>query len=312
MSFRNILIWAAVVALVLLVAPFETLLPFSRIIDTAAHVRTGIGEALLIAVFLAITVDSYVKKRLAEDVARNVSSYMMVSELPPVLRQEFHELTRIHLYRTIDLFFKLERTPENQVILTSEASFTIYNVRGENEPFRHYVAVQIPFRETPGVSSINNVSGKGVLGADGHVGDYDEDGTAKDLGTANLTMSYMECWRDSFIPKKGQADFYAKTTQILPEEHAESYISVMPTTHTIIRVDYPADITIAVNFGHRLRDQVSVTPKVRPTQWTLDYAMLPYQPVIIEWRKIKPPPKLLTGRTDAAAADATKAQAGSA
>jgi hypothetical protein len=295
----------------LLIVPLETLLPFTTIIDAAAHVRTGIAEALLIAVFLAVTVDSYVKRRLINDIALDVSSFMMVSELPATLRQEFHELTRIHLYRTIDIFYKIQRvTGENQVILTGEANFTLYNVRGENEPFRHYIAVQKPFREIPGFKSINNMSAKGVLNPDGHVGDYDEDATANDLGATAMSGTHVECFKDVLIPKKGQADFYAKTTQILPEEHEETYVSVMPAVHTIVRVDYPADMTVTVHFGHRLRTQVSVTPKGRPTQWTLDSAMLPYQPIIIEWRKTKPPPKLLTGRIDAGAAAAADAQAG--
>jgi len=309
MSFRAVLICALVGALILLIAPLETLLPFTTILETLAHIRTGIGEALLIAVFLALTVDSYVKKRLVADIAVNVSSYMMVSELPTTLRQEFHELTRIHLYRRIDINYKIERTSENQVLLTGETSFTLFNVRGENEPFRHYVAVQKPFRDIPGFKSLLNISAKGVLNAEGHIADYDEDATAKELGAPDVTGTHMEWQRDVHIPKRGQADFFAKTVQILPEEHEETFLSVMPATHTNVRVDYPADITVSVIFGHRLRGSVSATPKGRPSQWTLDSAMLPYQPIIIEWRKIKSPPKLLTGRVETGTANAADAQA---
>jgi hypothetical protein len=309
-SFRSILIWTSGVAVVLLIAPFETLLPFATIVDAAAHIRTGIAEALLIAVFLALTVDSYVKKRLIEDIAVNVSSYMMVSELPAILRQEFHELTRIHLYRTLDLFYKIERTTDQQIILTGEATFTLFNVRGETEPYRHYVAVQKPFAEIHGHKCINNITGKGVLNAEGHVANYEEEATAdKDLGAPDVTGTYMECFRDVFIPKRGQADFFTRTTQVLPDQHEEIYVNVMPGTHTIVRVDYPADMSVTVHFGHRLRNQVRSTPRVRPTQWTLEYGILPYQPIIIEWRKTKPPQKLITSKVEAAAtATASTAQ----
>ena len=88
MSFRAVLFWTAVAGLVLLLLPLEKELPFTNIIEVAKDVRVGLAEALIIAVFLALTVDQYVKRRLTEEVVRNVSSYMMVSELPQTLRQE--------------------------------------------------------------------------------------------------------------------------------------------------------------------------------------------------------------------------------
>ena len=292
MSFKNVLILTAVLAFVLLLLPLEKEVPFANIVDVAKDVRIGLAEALIIAVFLALTVDQYVKRRLTEEVARNVSSFMMVSELPPTLRQEFHELTQIHLYRRIDVFYKIERRPTvhdvGQIILTGESNSTIFNVRGDNEPYVHYVAVQKPLKKPDGFKSINNVSAHGVLNAEGRIADYEEDAEKAELGRDNVMATHLEWSREVYIPKRGQADFFSKTTQILPEEHEETFVGVMPATHTTLRVDYPSDLVVTVNFGHRLRDQVAATPKGRPSQWTLAHAMLPYQPIIIEWRKVKP------------------------
>jgi len=290
MYFRGVLLLASLAALILLIVPLESFWIFKVGVDSTEVVkrlREGLAEALVVAVFLALTVDTYVKRKLGEDIARNISSYMMVSELPPELRNEFHELTRVHLYRTLDVNYKIERVSgePNKIRLTCSSSFTLHNVHGEMEKYPHFVAVQKPIKKIADLRSINNVSAEGVLNAEGYPANYDQDGGEQGLGVEDETKTYIEWSREVFLPAKGHATFHATTTQILPDEHQETFVSVLPTTKTTIRVDYPADITVTVKFGHRLRDRVSAVPKGRPTHWTLNYAMLLFQPVMIEWRK---------------------------
>ena len=48
----------------------------------------GLGEALVIAVLLAVTVDAYVKNRLTREIVKEVSPFIMGSDLPQEMRNE--------------------------------------------------------------------------------------------------------------------------------------------------------------------------------------------------------------------------------
>ena len=67
--------------------------------STALSVIGKVGEALVIAAFLAIGVDRYVKKQLVEEVARDVTPYAVAHFFPEQLKGEVQKLLQFYLIR---------------------------------------------------------------------------------------------------------------------------------------------------------------------------------------------------------------------
>ena len=69
----------------------------------------ALGEGLIVAGVLAVTVDSYLKRHLTRAVIRDVSPYLMGASLPEVLRNEIHALCATEVIRRdleLDFIFR--------------------------------------------------------------------------------------------------------------------------------------------------------------------------------------------------------------
>jgi len=286
-KFWHVLALTGFVAALLLIVPLFVATPAN-----AERFCDGLGDALIIAIFLALTVDTYVKRRLAREIAKNVSSFMMVSEFPKQLQDEFVELTRAPLYRKLDIFYRLERISgsTDRLRVTGEIKYTVYNLRKDRVRYQHHVAVQKAYGTAEELkSTIFYVSGMGCVDNKGNLAEYEETGK---LGQTNGDGTHTIWQRTIYIPEKGEdkgeATFRSKATQILPEEDEEVFINILPTTEVDIRVDYPDGLTTAVQIGHRLREEIKPISKKEKNsnQWSVKYGMLPYQPIVIQWRKV--------------------------
>ena len=63
------------------------------------EVVSEISKALIVAVVLAATVDTYLKSRFAKEVVREVSPYVMAHTLPSGLQQEVNTICELKSYR---------------------------------------------------------------------------------------------------------------------------------------------------------------------------------------------------------------------
>ena len=281
MKFWQVLAITGVIAVLLLIGPLLFSLPL--IVEKFCQ---GLGEALIIAVFLALTVDTYIKGRLAREIATNVSSFMMVSQFPKQLQEEFVELTRAPLYRKLDIYYRLERiAAADRLRVTGEIKYTVYNLRKDRISYSHHVSVQKAYGTDEELkSTIFYVSGNGCIDNNGAAADYEETGK---LGQENSDGTHIFWQKAVLIPEKGEATFRSKATQILPDQDEEVFISILPTTEVDVRVDYPDGLVTAVQIGHRLREHIKPISKKEKNsnQWSIKYGMLPYQPIVIQWRK---------------------------
>jgi hypothetical protein len=289
-SFRSVLIIFGVVGLILLTVPFESAVPHEIAHPILHGIRTGLAEALIIAVFLARTVDVYIKQRLAEEIARDVSPHMAAAALPKQLRDEIREISNTNLYNSLlEIEYILERIQINgeaKMLLKRKCLFTIKNVAGTRTGYCHQVAVQRPFGTAPDLQSITLTRAKGVLDANGRSANYEHVAAPGTTGLGvNIQATHVAWKQDVYIPSNDEAKFISETFQIFSEEDVEMFINTEPNERTVVKVSYPKDTSVTVTFCHRLRDDVDVSPKDRPTQWTFEKAMLPYQPIVLEWRR---------------------------
>lgn len=294
MKFWHVILCTSVFAIFLLGAPLEDWFPSAGDWHFLAQLGGGLGEALTIAVFLALTVDTYVKHRLAKEIAKDVSPYIATALLPSKLRSEIRDLSIINLYRS-KVRFEYTILPleghADFVGVTADSSFTVHNVSADNAPHQHFVAVQKPFLPMEPIKQMLHVRAIGVLNTNKTKGDYDlisEDGD-EDLGKDNKKTNQQIWSKNLLIPPNSQAQFASKTFQILPAEHAETCICIMASIGATIQVRYPEGMNVTVTIGHRLRDRVAAKPKRRPDTWEFNEAVLPFQPIVIEWRNTPTP-----------------------
>lgn len=281
------------------------------------EISSRFGEALFLAGILGSTVDLFVKKRLATDVATHVSPFIVGHWLPSQIQEEARVIQRIELFRK-NLILEYKLTPNGDKLeVTTCAKYVVENLTYEKKSFLFRVAVQVP------KGKIINV---GVTGL----------GTGRDFNLhmddplsgpeAHVSGPLRRCWYDMFKIGKhifrrkknrspvdqsaaGQAapfpsevfkrlieiprltnnrneeiTFWWETRQILTQNDTEVFYFTEPTLHATVNVDYPPEYSLTVSFGHRNSAGAIPIPPEHPRTWLLDAAFLPWQSIMVDWR----------------------------
>lgn len=247
-------------------------------------------EALLIAIFLAVTVDLFVKSRLAETVARNVAGWVFTMDLPEQLRGELNHLRTITNYRRNNRFkYKIETIANypDLVKLILDHYYDMVNITDIPQPYNHYLEVQTAYIMQSTVTEIRYVFGNNVFTKNGMRADYDEHSKpGAPIGALNRSGTMRVWQRTTYLPRKGESHFRNGAEYIFPAEHVEPIVLVVPGVDVEIEVDYPHNqFLVEVKFGHRKRADAVAIPKKDPNTWKLPAGFLPYQVVILEWRR---------------------------
>ena len=145
MMFPRIIGVTVFLSLLLLGLPLESWAPPGHLLHGAAAFGHRLGEALVIAAFLAVAVHEFVKSKLATEFAKDISPFMAAAALPSELQNDIRAASIVDLYRdaliaTYEIKL-LEGNPE-QVEVTQEVSFDLHNVTNKNIKHDHIVMVQ--------------------------------------------------------------------------------------------------------------------------------------------------------------------------
>ncbi len=257
---------------------------------------SAIGEGLIVAGVLAITVDLYLKKHLTEAVIRDVSPHLMGADLPSVLRHEIHALCATEVIRRdleIDFIFRELPGEPDYLVFTTRVQYLIENLSDYAQPISLICTVAKPYKATANFIQIETVGGIGFLDdAGGPLKFEDRASATADLGTDETVgddVPRFRKWsREAFVPPQSQETttrFWSTTHQILPIEFQDAFISIHPTIGQIVRATYPESLSVNVQFGHRLYKQVHAIPTTRPSSWRLEKAFPGRSTTMIEWRK---------------------------
>jgi len=174
------------------------------------------GEALLIAVFLAVTVDIYVKTRLTQEVAENVAKYMPGHNLPPEIREELYHIYKLDQYRKVKMEVTLEKVEDNSdlVFAIMDIRYTQINLTGDFIEHIHKVAVEPSHKQKDDhiYNVIQRMSGKNVFSGEKNpqIADYDEQAShSKSLGETD--KNNFSSWQRAIrIPPHGESTFCTK------------------------------------------------------------------------------------------------------
>lgn len=232
------------------------------------------GEAVLIALALAISVDFYLKKKIVEE----VSAFIRGSHLPLEMRHEMDHVVRLKLYRSdYEVNLELVDAGRGMVTLKSSLSYFLNNPTNEDLPFDFATRLE----DSP-VSKLIQAGASGVVDAKGESADFVDPGPS-----LTLQSGMLEWKRRTFIPASTvrRARFWIETARQLRECDELTTYSREPTVRYRITVKCPTDFDVRVHFGYHNQSLVRPLPEHKPTSWSLNAALLPQAAVSILWKK---------------------------
>lgn len=135
--------------------------------------REGLGEALIIAVILAVGVDRYVKNRLLTEVTRDALSFLAGHNMPDKLKRLIEDLWRCQYVRNkFEIHFVLEDINiPNFVRLRMTTTYTVWNLTEERVDYKVQTSLEKPRWEHYGSSALEEIV---VSGSDDFKITYEE------------------------------------------------------------------------------------------------------------------------------------------
>ncbi len=280
--------WTALIGLALALVFLDGPTAFHRWIGAADAVppffhglSDKIGESLLIAVFLAITVDLYVKRRLAEQVILEISPYLMSHSLPSSLRDEVAETCRMTVFRQkFELEYEfLEAGPDH-----------VQNLTDVPQDYVHGASVQVT-RDQHGANlvAIRSVGATHVLDVAGKPLAYDYPVKGEVLGTT-VNAGFLREWTKSVrIPPTRQLSeerlptFWSETAQVFTRENSDTFFFRHATVDVTISYRAFPGLIVTIDLGHRLHDKAAPHPRSKPTKWELHAAYFQNSAIFVCW-----------------------------
>jgi hypothetical protein len=265
----------------------------------SSTVVTEVGKALIVAGLLSGTVDIYLKRRMAADFIRDVSHFIEGIELPRGFQEEISFLRRIYVYRAeFELFYRLVPLAEHPHYyrLYVSVSYQIVNQLDQLYSYSHRLFCEDEFPEIEQSKIINaGVKGKGIS-----TYSYSRAENNFPANTLSRTGTTEEFVLDVLIPPNKETYrtdpivFWGEMSSIQEENDGDVFYFTHPTLNPTIRVEYPDDLAVTVYIGHRFQDSApgkitKVPPTGKTHTWTLSAALVPWQSVLVEWKKRKPP-----------------------
>src|ERR1051326_616711 len=242
-----------------------------------------VGEALLIAAALALTVDRYIKLRLRDELAKDVFFATLGIDLPKEIKEEMLAIGEYKLVRR-DMHINYTLRPHTQqhlVTCTIAIEFDMQNLTSIAQPFTHQLSIaDAPAGALNATQPILSVKG----------GPRDAPYYSWGAETIKLTESvHGRDWQHTVnIPAKGVHHFASTTQHILPIEFEDPTIFVEPTVVVTVSVDATPGVSDHVIFDHRLS---ATAHPLANNAWRIDAAFLPNTLVRTVWEKAATPKK---------------------
>ena len=225
LRFYEILVFLFIVGLMLMALDVGSW-TISEYLKSLPIMVVKVGEALIIAVILAGTVDAFIKRRLGDEIAKDISPFIAAAALPAELQGELRELSVCNVYRSsLTLHYKIvpEEQHDDLVRISTAIRYQAINVSRDPAKHIHSVTVQKQQRVNVNIKQITYVKAAGVANKGGYDLEPSED-------TDGLTATpYTVRWeREVSIPGMGAANFAAQVCQILPRNNFDMFVWTQP------------------------------------------------------------------------------------
>jgi hypothetical protein len=205
--------------------------------EGSLKILEAFGEAMLIAGFLSLTVDRYIKREMLDEVSHGITEFMIGYELPKEAKAKIRDLMGSRILRQdMELHWRISETSDpTKVKVVMSFSFDVKNITSENEEYRQVVVVEK--RDNPTIGHLECASSDEVArykldGAAIARERANEPGVLEALGT-RITIKPN---RDSDEPHYRVGASY---TMLLPDEWSDVFAFGGPTLRVRVTADLP-------------------------------------------------------------------------
>jgi hypothetical protein len=266
-KFRLILGGAALIGIGLVVA--TTFLPDTCLIWRALGL--SVGEALIVAAILGITVDRYAKDFLVRKASTDLFKYLVGYKLPEALQNRLRDLMGTSLIRErYQATFKLIPQPQGEVLIDVRYQFDLKNISLTNKAYTP--KVQLEKHDHPKIFELRcdekDRNFQKLADSDGTIGAEMSD-----------VPGVIEAVGENIDLVPGKVYLISGHYQLrTPSNHSDTLSFLNPTVDVTVRVECPDEFQFVI-------EGAEVTA---PNMWQFGgHAFLPSEHVRIRWFRIR-------------------------
>lgn len=238
------------------------------------EVVATIGEALIVAGVLGLTVDPYLKQRLAAEGFEAALRAAHGRHLPLGIQKAIASLGSCNLVRYgFEVTFAFARHSRDTVAVSTTIEFEVRNLGDSTDVFEHTITLYKLPLELPAKprAIVARCSGLAAVQYEYRENDI-------------LLTETDEFWRWAKpveIPPGKSVFFSGETHRVLPAKWIDIFYFSHPTVGAKVRSFAPDGSEVTVTFAHEAKVETQVHPS---RAWELrDAAFLPYMSFVARW-----------------------------
>jgi hypothetical protein len=284
---RRILIWAAA-GLYLAMWPWEQwpIVPGVPLVTAfLQHGLPKVGDALIIAVTLALLVDRAIKLELLDDFARDITHHVLGHLLPPELREHiFHYLSFDFLRASWEITYTMELLEDKpgHVRIATKSEHTVEN---RSKCWKQYECAY--YVEKSWIPAV----GETQILAFGLIAPEENNSFAftiggEELGRPQQKDNFMFVARTIKLPPAphGEYKVYAESVEFFTDANSAYFVARYPVLKTSVTILYPkAELQVDVMLSDDDRGTARRVELSGGTKWEFRTPLLPGQSFVTRW-----------------------------
>jgi hypothetical protein len=242
--------------------------------ELLADIIHGLGEALIIAGALGLTVDGYLKRHLINDIARDVFVHIFGHTVPLEMRERIDQLVRVEkIYQDFRVRYRLMSLDDGRVRVEVSQEYSLENLSWQT--LYHVPSVVLEKQDSPELLEFKS--------------DPIEDSKARFCYSERLRVEVMDAIKES-----GALQARAKIVRLrpnvkhpisvhyaltLPGEWSDIICFALPTINVSISIEGSEDFIFEV--GPRRKDLVESR-----NYWRFPGAFVTGETLRVRWKKV--------------------------
>jgi hypothetical protein len=247
-----------------------------------------LGEAIVIAQFLALVVDAAAKQRLLKEFATNVSTHIIGRLLPPELRKHIEQYLEADLIRTSwAITYTITEWPE-QPEYEKLVTLSVYEMENRSSSEQEYNCVydvETSFFPHIGKTEILHITGSNLIDPE----DCFDFPKQIDLQPRETEQSIIFSKTVKIPVHSGPAyRFSVESVECFRDGSIVPFFATYPVLATTLTVFYPVDrmkVFVDLSFGDIDTDAERI-PLSNGVQWAFNKPMLPGQGFSMRFAKV--------------------------
>jgi hypothetical protein len=306
--FRLYLALLFVLGLVLIMAPWTTLVPawitehLPGIVNKAgerlAEIFVETGKALLIAAVLGLVVETAEKFQFLNEFAEDISLHIMGRNLPRELRAHLEQyLGATFVRRNWDITYSLEKWNgrDDFVKLTKRTEYDMENCSEDDAEYDWQHRVDDTWYSNIAPAVITRIGKKNPETNNLFV-DYREAELQRRITREDGAQRFKEVvripGRRTYAPNRPPVySFIAESHECFPSIHTERFTAIYPVLNTRLEVYYNKDdfdVTVYLPLGRDAFEDRNGTELEGGKRWVIKKPILPGQSFFTTWRRRLP------------------------